>query len=96
MQGNDMSSGWKRCRIRKILKRATGFASLCLMTSACCSAPIDLPQYPSVLLEPCEDPQRVEIRTNADIVRMLSLTIQAYEACRAKHGALVMAIDKGE
>lgn len=66
------------------------------MMSACCStpapcSPIDLPQIPTALLEPCEDPDRVELRTNADIVRMLSNTIKAYETCKARHRALVLA-----
>lgn len=75
------------------------------MMCACCSKVTQAPCHPiepvsvaipAALLEPCDNPARMQIETNADLVRMLSNTIQAFETCKARHAALVMAIDKGE
>lgn len=37
-----------------------------------------------------------EIVTNADLVRILSLYMEAFDICKAKHEALVAAIQEGD
>ena len=52
------------------------------------------PQPPEVLMQPCTRPALVELKTNADLVRMLSLYVEAFDICAAKHDALVAAIQE--
>lgn len=51
---------------------------------------------PTVLMQPCIDPVIGDVKTNADIVRVLSLYMEAFDICKAKHAALVTAIQEGE
>lgn len=97
-------NAWKNCRISNLPKRWIGFASLCLMISGCCSAAAPQPvtvtevklEPPTVLMQPCIDPVIGDVKTNADLVRVLSLYMEAFDICKAKHEALVAAIQEGE
>lgn len=81
-----------------------GFAILCPMIFGGCSASTRLPTTvpeiklatPTVLMQPCIEPAMGDIRTNADLVRILSLYMEAFGICKAKHEALAAAIREGE
>jgi hypothetical protein len=47
-------------------------------------------------MQPCIDPVIGDVKTNADLVRILSLYMEAFDICKAKHEALVTAISEGE
>lgn len=49
---------------------------------------------PSILMTECDAPIMRHVKTNADLVGVLSRYIEAFEACRTKHIALVTAIQK--
>lgn len=51
---------------------------------------------PTVLMQPCIEPVIGDVKTNADLVRILSLYMEAFDICKAKHEALVAAISEGE
>lgn len=51
---------------------------------------------PTVLMQPCIEPVIGDVKTNSDLVRILSLYMEAFDICKAKHEALVAAILKGE
>lgn len=43
-------------------------------------------------MQPCIEPVIGDVKTNADLVRILSLYMEAFDICKAKHEALVAAI----
>lgn len=47
-------------------------------------------------MQPCIEPAMGDIKTNADLVRILSLYMEAFGICKAKHEALAAAIREGE
>ena len=47
-------------------------------------------------MQPCIKPAIGDLKTNADLVRVLSLYMEAFDICKAKHEALVAAISEGE
>lgn len=47
-------------------------------------------------MQPCDRPKEGEIVTNADLLRVLSRYMEAFDICVAKHDALVEAIKDGE
>jgi len=47
-------------------------------------------------MQPCIEPVIGDVKTNADLVRVLSLYMEAFDICKAKHEALVAAIQEGE
>jgi len=47
-------------------------------------------------MQPCIEPVADDIMTNADLVRLLSRYMEAFDICKAKHGALVAAISEGD
>ena len=51
---------------------------------------------PAILMQPCDKPKVGEIVTNADLLRVLSRYMEAFDICVAKHDALVKAIKEGE
>lgn len=51
---------------------------------------------PTVLMQPCNDPVIGDVKTNGDLVRVLSIYMEAFDICKAKHEALVAAIQEGE
>lgn len=59
-------------------------------------APQEVRIIPSMLTEPCDPLPMMDIRTNADLIRALSDTIQAYDVCRARQLALSHAVSSEE
>lgn len=49
---------------------------------------------PTVLMQPCLEPAIGEIRTNADLVRSLSLYMEAFSICKARHEALAATVQE--
>lgn len=62
----------------------------------CLNNAIQMPAIPASMMEPCNAPEKREIKTNADVIKLLSDTIQAYDICSARHDALVHAITEQE
>lgn len=49
---------------------------------------------PTVLMQPCIEPVIGDVKTNSALVRILSLYMEAFDICKAKHEALVAAIQE--
>lgn len=72
---------------------ATGLTLLCLSQSGCYSERPAMKEYiqmkpPAALLTRCEAPPEREIKTNRDIVYLLTETQSAFSECAAKIDAL--------
>ena len=66
---------------------------LCASSPVACATPSPVIQTeilapPPALLEPCESPRAVELRTNQDLAHFASAALLAWEKCAAQIDAL--------